>query len=254
MLSREYYIGTIDHLRRELDKLPLVKYGRHGAKTVVRVYRDDHKHFSEYSMQSDVWKRYSAVADERHRIAQAIDKLDSQLEIEWNTRYAKEKGRYTISRDVSHRFGREFWQNIPDEQTSYKKVTEYRLGSVNFRSRAELLIAEVLSGMGLEYRYDVKIRANGRTYYVDFVIWLPQFGCCILIEFLGMLNKPDYLRENTAKMYDYLADGIYVGRDMVVLCGDESYMPGPELIKEQVSAVVDSVARMHVRARFAPFN
>ena len=92
----------------------------------------------------------------------------------------------------------------------------------------------------------MRIRANRNKYFVDFVVYLPQFGCCFLIEFFGRLNDKEYLDDVLTKTNDYYKEKIFPGQDIIFLGGDMNNMPSEDVIAEQIMAMVNSIAMQHV--------
>jgi hypothetical protein len=68
------------------------------------------------------------------------------------------------------------------------------------RSKSEVIIADLLDGLGLPYAYEQPFTApDGSVRYPDFTIDDAETGRRLLIEHLGMLDRPDYVRRWKAK-------------------------------------------------------
>jgi len=77
------------------------------------------------------------------------------------------------------------------------------------RSKSEVIIADVLDGLGLPYAYEQEfIGADGTARYPDFTIDDAESGRLLLIEHLGMLDIPDYVRRWQAKLAWYRQAGV----------------------------------------------
>jgi hypothetical protein len=74
-------------------------------------------------------------------------------------------------------------------------------------SRAEVIIANILHGMSVEYEYEKQFKGiDGRIVYPDFTI--PYKGGEILIEYLGMMSDREH-REKTKLKYEwYRSQGV----------------------------------------------
>ena len=81
------------------------------------------------------------------------------------------------------------------------------------RSKSEVIIADLLDGLGLPYAYEQPFTApDGSVRYPDFTIDDAETGRRMLIEHLGMMDQPDYARRWEAKAQWYEAAGVPTGR------------------------------------------
>ncbi|MEV5693052.1 AAA family ATPase [Micromonospora globbae] len=81
------------------------------------------------------------------------------------------------------------------------------------RSKSELLIANLLHGLGLSYDYESPFTGDdGRTVRPDFTI-TTDLGEMVLWEHLGMLSDPRYARKWALKKSWYAANGILPAED-----------------------------------------
>ena len=77
------------------------------------------------------------------------------------------------------------------------------------RSKSEVIIADMLHGMGLPYSYEKPYFApNGSSRYPDFTVEDAETGRRLLIEHLGMMDRPDYARRWRAKEQWYRQAGV----------------------------------------------
>lgn len=77
------------------------------------------------------------------------------------------------------------------------------------RSKSEVIIANLLHSLGLPYGYEQPFTArDGTTRYPDFTIEDAESGRYLLIEHLGMLDRPDYFRRWQCKKRWYAAAGV----------------------------------------------
>ena len=103
------------------------------------------------------------------------------------------------------------------------------------RSKGEMIIAELLYSLGIEFYYEkaliirvqrtVKERIQGelvekvvwekRTVYPDFTIILPN-GQIYYWEHEGMLTDPEYAKNTIQKMIDYNMNNIYQAHNLIV--------------------------------------
>jgi hypothetical protein len=83
------------------------------------------------------------------------------------------------------------------------------------RSKSELVIANILYEMEIEYEYErpFKGEIDGRTLWPDFTFVDPA-GELILWEHLGMLSRPDYRDGWNWKKEWYSKNGFELGRNL----------------------------------------
>lgn len=77
------------------------------------------------------------------------------------------------------------------------------------RSKSEVIVADLLDGLGLPYAYEQPFTGpDGSVRYPDFTIDDAETGRRVLIEHLGMLDKPDYAERWERKLKWYRAAGV----------------------------------------------
>lgn len=77
------------------------------------------------------------------------------------------------------------------------------------RSKSEVIIADLLDGLGLPYSYEHPCTGpDGTVRYPDFTIDDAETGRRVLIEHLGMMDRPDYVRRWKLKEAWYRAAGV----------------------------------------------
>ncbi|MEI6131844.1 MAG: hypothetical protein WCQ41_03330 [Bacillota bacterium] len=77
------------------------------------------------------------------------------------------------------------------------------------RSKSEVLIARILEGNGIPYKYEVELKLGDKTYYPDFTILSPVTGKEYYWEHFGMLSVEDYKEKAARKLQTYFRNGIY---------------------------------------------
>jgi hypothetical protein len=77
------------------------------------------------------------------------------------------------------------------------------------RSKSEVIIADMLASLGLPYGYEQPFTGpDGSVRYPDFTIDDAETGRRLLIEHLGMMDRPDYVRRWQAKEKWYHKAGV----------------------------------------------
>lgn len=74
------------------------------------------------------------------------------------------------------------------------------------RSRAELIIADILAELELPYKYEAAYYfENGRHSFPDFTILSPKDGREYYLEYFGLMSDPDYAQNALEKIRRYAA-------------------------------------------------
>lgn len=101
---------------------------------------------------------------------------------------------------------------------------EYKVFQTSFglmvRSKAEVMIAELLHGLGIPFQYDVEVLLQDEegytvSYYMDFVILTPT-GKKIYWEHMGKFYEERYRNHNLKKICLYYDNGILLGDNFII--------------------------------------
>ena len=85
-----------------------------------------------------------------------------------------------------------------DPQHNYTTMKGERV-----RSRAEIIIANMLRLFEIPYRYEAALWIGERVVYPDFTIMNPQTGELFYLEYFGMMDNPDYAAKQFEKIKEY---------------------------------------------------
>ncbi len=248
MFNAEYYVGTIKYLKSELEKIPGYRMGTHSGRNVVRsnCMIGGKRVIREYDVDSSDGRKIISLIKRREKIENRITDLDRKMKDSCGKNYIDLIAHTRFDHQYRHSLDRSFWESIREDQNTYPKNNNYFHRDIHMRSRAEVRIAEALDRLGLTYKYEVRIKAGKTDYDVDFVIWLPQFNCCILIEYFGSVHTPERLRESADKFITYTRADIMSCQDIIYLCGTENNMPTTAMIEEMIAGVINGISRQHV--------
>lgn len=85
------------------------------------------------------------------------------------------------------------------------------------RSKSEKIIADMLNDHGIPYLYEFPLVLNPyRTVYPDFTILNKRTREVYLLEHLGWLESPDYVRKNLVKLTEYQIFRPDLGRNLLL--------------------------------------
>lgn len=99
---------------------------------------------------------------------------------------------------------------------NYKHITDR---GEQVASKSELIIANVLYGLGVKYEYEKEITIDGVTYKPDFTIWRPD-GSIVLWEHAGLIDDASYAWDFQQKLRKYQTAGFRQGLNLIVTADD----------------------------------
>jgi len=210
-------------IEKRLSELPDIKLGEsHGVK-VARKYRTSKagkRTNHTYVPNGKGYLEAINIAELRLRLL----KEKSQLP------YAE--GR--ICKIGKIRMTKEKWDSLIPSANDIPITGSYYHKGIRMRSRFELLVAEVLSDMNLQFKYEVELGINGETVYPDFLVYIPELEMCFIIECLGKLDDPGYVYRNSRKLMNYLVAGFELDKDLLFFSGKADFLPDTEFIRNQI--------------------
>lgn len=84
------------------------------------------------------------------------------------------------------------------------------------RSKSEAEIITVLIELGIPYRYECAVIEDGKIYYPDFTLWLPEYNVIKYWEHLGKIDDPSYRKEAFHKISWYIDHGIVPQENLIL--------------------------------------
>lgn len=129
--------------------------------------------------------------------------------------------------------GKPFYENA--------KVYESADGE-KFRSKSELIIANMLKRFDVPYRYEKPLELkNFGTVYPDFTLYDFRRDCEIYWEHLGMMDDSSYRDAVLSKLADYERNDIYPG-DRLILTFETIKQPlNTALVEKQIRRILRRV-------------
>lgn len=89
------------------------------------------------------------------------------------------------------------------------------------RTRGEVIFANILNALGVEYVYELPHEICNQIRIPDFTILHPTTGEEILIEYMGMYGDESYRMKNTIKICEYFQAGYVLGKNLFVFMDGE---------------------------------
>ena len=111
----------------------------------------------------------------------------------------------------------------------------YSAKGIRVRSKAEVMIADMLEHYDIPYRYEYPITLNGLG------LVLPDFYCLnissrkeIIWEHFGMMDNIAYANKNIKKIAAYEQNGYYAGDNMIMTFESSQVVLDSNLIKKKI--------------------
>ncbi len=117
---------------------------------------------------------------------------------------------YKIDEDYYHRWLKSEESIALDPYHNNQYVT---INGENVRSRAELVIANMLAIFDIPYKYEELHCINGVYYKADFTIYLDEI---IIWEHCGLMNDPEYQMRWMEKRENYAKAGFIEGKNLII--------------------------------------
>ena len=215
-------------VNRKLKNEPVYYLNKRKDKPVIRYYDNGKRH--EIQSSSPRFKDVERVYLDTQNLRMIKKQLESVPGVN-----ASVKIRTDIVPVISHDL---YSRMIPKTDNSDGNHP-YQHKQFYMRSRFEVAMAGVLDSLDLEYKYEPTIILNGYQVSPDFVVYLPEFDCCIIVECEGVTDEVSYVNRNGVKFAEYLYAGLVFGMTLVVLQGDRTHMPSPELMRNAVVSAIN---------------
>lgn len=113
-------------------------------------------------------------------------------------------------------------QKYDKREDTYRQAIHTTRKSELVASKSEVIIANGLFENDIPYHYDERSDITNEwnnCYYPDFTIMLPN-GERIYWEHFGMLSDWEYLQRAMKKLSNYHAEGITIGRNLIITVDD----------------------------------
>ena len=110
------------------------------------------------------------------------------------------------------------WRKKKDSQNNAfrEKLVHKTKSGIKVRSKSEILIADTLYDLGIEFKYEVRLKFMRETVYPDFEILHPKTYKLIWWEHLGMIDDPEYICKNMEKIIEYGRVGVFPGKTLII--------------------------------------
>lgn len=252
IICKEFYIGRYIYLKNMLDNiLPKATFNKNEGETVIAVVKKDEvtgkEKKSRVYPKGKEWDKYKEIALKRKHLKDQYKKLM----INWNRDYHGSlkliSQEYELHPNKDNVFSSELWESFNSGDCTAEKKRQVTHNGLVMRSLFEAEAAEILDEMGIDYKYDVRIKTvSAGSLYPDFSMNFPEYNRCGFLELLGLLGYAYYVAENADKFGRYVSIGLYPNRDIAFASADGNYRPEHETIRRIIGVIIDSFARQYV--------
>jgi len=235
----EYIIGEHLRMKRVLDAMPKYRVGMHNGLHVIREYswKGDTKQIREVQTNGKAYADMQKKLEQFNRISER-EKLFFE---EINRRHLAIPSDFKFMRNPS-KFNIDHWNREVPCSNKYECDTEYYDDyGFNVRSRGEMIVGNALKSLGLEAKYEPRLALNGsKTKNPDYSFPVHIIDRCFFVEFMGMMDKEEYVNDNTEKMRLYMRNGILPNRDLILISGTKNWIPSQESIARTIASFINN--------------
>ncbi|MBO4680758.1 MAG: hypothetical protein J5623_02515 [Clostridiales bacterium] len=140
------------------------------------------------------------------------------------------------------RFNVAYWKREVPCSNKIECNTEYYDDyGFNVRSRGEMIVGNALKSLGLEAKYEPLVDLKGmKKKSPDYSFPVHIIDRCFFVEFMGMMDKEEYVNDNTEKMRLYMRNGILPNRDLILISGTKNWIPSQESIARTIASFINN--------------
>lgn len=131
------------------------------------------------------------------------------------------------------------WAEEDYEKCTYmeeNKIYESKRG-IMVRSKSEALIDDMYFDLGIPNRYECALHTKRGVRYPDFTGFKVSTGEIIYHEHFGLMDDPEYCRNCLQKIAEYMENGIYPGRNLIITFESEACPLRTKEIRKMLEAV-----------------
>lgn len=234
-LSNEYLNLKFNYCNKKLAALPKISKGFHRGIPVfwIKQFSEDGKYkLKEIRYTSKKAPRLGEIEILRKKLTEEITALQ-------HTNGVDPQNALRLKSSNKSNLNGAFYKQLTGESNMQKNTSKYVHKGIHMRSRAELIVAEVLDELHLQYKYEPGIDINGTTYYPDFVVYIEAIDSCFIIEVLGLTDDPEYMFNNANKLVTYAGAGIYINSNLLLIGSTGNYVPDTDDIYNSVVNMVN---------------
>ncbi|MBR3057675.1 MAG: hypothetical protein IKG93_06855 [Clostridiales bacterium] len=237
-LAKSLRRKRLEYLDREIGQIPFIATGSHVIRgkrlNVVRAYSKEGTVSGEHLMSTPDASKLFAM----------LTRKESLQDIRANLRYQNYLNnseprdiKTTNFTNVPNAFSKEAFDNLV-ELNDTKILRPHVFDGHIFRSKSEMIYAQIIKSLGLEYKYEVIVAVGNQTYYIDFAVYCPETGRFFFIEHFGLMDDNDYRFKSFGKMTNYLSHQLQDGLDIIYTFEQKDSGLSANIIKGKLLGVI----------------
>jgi len=236
--SKEYKLAKVVHIDRELARLPKYIIGKRGNTQVVRSYDASGKRCRTFSKNKEAF----LIAERRRQLIVEKQRLFKELNLPLRScplNITVVPVNHCALRGVD-------WEKMESQANEYPIKSDLWHNGIHMRSRFEVMVAGELDRLGLLYKYEPALNMGNKIIYPDFVVYLPEFDMCFIIECQGMMDEVNYIMNASQRISQFIAQGFIPYHDFLILGGTANYVPDSNHISNAVISLINQIASVCV--------
>lgn len=240
VFSEKYLWAKATYLKIKIAEIPRMTTGIHNGYQVINVYSEKNgkTRRTQHRLTTSTGKNLLKAMRTRQALNAKLSQLYSNYAYLRKNEFTSLKPPMMLPYSIK--------SELTPDCNPIAKTGDYWFKGIQMRSRLEILTAAVIDSLGLEFMYEPRITINGRTIYPDFVVFLPELGCCFIIECLGKTDDLSYMYQNSNKISEYLHEGYELNNNLLLFSGTNSYVPDPSVIKADIVHLINNLAHRFV--------
>nr|AHF24806.1 hypothetical protein [uncultured bacterium Contig1758] len=231
-------IAEFIRLKGVLAGMPRYKVGIHNGKKAIHIYtgygEELSRHVTHFGSKNyaEAQKNLELYEEYLYRMKIFDTEIKRRnLTIPDDFKYIREPSVFNVKAWESF----EACANGLEVQTGY--VDGY---GFNVRSRGEMMVGNALKELGLEAKYEpTLILKGGRKRSPDYSFPVRIIDRCFFVEFMGMTDDGEYVDNNHVKIDEYMRNGIFINRDLIIICGTKNWIPSHESLKRRIAYFIN---------------
>ena len=233
-----YIINEFLRLKRETEIMPRYKTGFHNGMPVIRKYTG----FGSNKIRQDTHitgKNYAEMLKELE-LYNKRKNIRTEFSEEIQRRHLLVPDDFKFIRDPSV-FNVNAWEGFEACTNGLEVQTGYVDGyGFNVRSRGEMMVGNALKELGLDAKYEpTLILKGGRKRNPDYSFPVRIIDRCFFVEVMGMTDDGEYVDNNHVKIDEYMRNGIFINRDLIIICGTKNWIPSQESLKRRIAYFIN---------------
>ncbi|MBO7426007.1 MAG: hypothetical protein J6U23_10025 [Clostridiales bacterium] len=249
MHSMNYLAIQISYLEHLISELPDGNFGKYRGKQVLYIYR----------MPSDpkvCWsnnRRYCLETKRGNRMCEEVRKSNllknkhNMLMDDWKSNYVGVPPKIQMPYKRQSKMNYEFFDSSLENQNPNDTESLLEYNNRKFRSKNEVLAAQILDKMNIEYKVEPRFSTGSKYFYPDFIIGVKELDKSAYVEIYGKMDDMEYVSANSKKNGLYFKAGLRQGRDYIPFYSGDAKTFDVEAFEMQIKAWLELAAEEIVR-------